>query len=673
MRFWPFICAALLFANGINAASSDWVVTDQYAARLITAETAVTPEMSRISAGLQIEMKPGWKTYWEFPGEVGLPPELNWGPSSNLSGAELFYPAPERFTAFEIENFGYSETVIFPIELTLQRPGQGASIFLNANLLVCADVCIPADVDLSLFVDSGLSGPDSDTTDLLSEALNNVPLISDTALPATRDANTLKVSVPANMLAGPLGVFPHDDTGIFGSVPKITTDKHGNRMISIAVSDGTGTPPPKVTLTDGRSAVTADLDYSSVISSNETTRSITTWAWAALFAFVGGLILNIMPCVLPVLSIKFAGVLAATDKSPSAIRAGFLASSAGILAFTIALAGIIILLKSFGVAVGMGMQFQSPLFLGIILAILISFAANLFGMFEFQLPQNWTTGLDKAGHRDGLIGDFLTGAFASLLATPCSAPFLGTAITYAFTGSAFDTVTLFFALGLGLATPYLLAATRPSLILQLPKPGRWMTVIRALLGLGVAATALWITTLLATSIGPFAALAIFCLVTSGVVLWSVPKSGSAKTLGLVVVVIAMSSPAFLKPASPQIIETNVTWQVFDEEAIVNLVQDGHTVFVDVTADWCLTCKANKRLVLENSEVQDLFSENNIVLMKADWTRPDDAIRAYLEANNRFGIPFNIVYGPDAHHGIALPELLTISTTRNALASAGPSL
>ncbi|MEO1563515.1 MAG: protein-disulfide reductase DsbD domain-containing protein [Pseudomonadota bacterium] len=664
-----FLFFFFLLGGAAHAASSDWVVTDQYAARLIVAEAEVAPEAKRLSAGLEIHLEGNWKTYWKYPGEVGLPPELRWDASTNIASTQLFYPVPDRFTSFDIENYGYGQRVVFPIEIELAEAGQGANIALDATLLVCDDICIPADVSIFLGLDAGTAPPNPETTALIAQALSEVPEERSNALRANWQNGAFIVESSA--LPFGADVFPHDDTGLRYGQPSFTNSGDETLVRFNAETDGE-VPPRFVTITTGRKGFTVPITIVDEPLATEEARTWITWLMAAGFALLGGLILNIMPCVLPVLSIKFAGVLAASNKTAHEIRAGFLATSAGILIFALALALLVIVLRSIGVSFGLGMQFQSPVFLTFMIAVLVLFAVNLFGLFEFRLPQAWTQHMDDGARKEGLWGDFLTGTFAALLATPCSAPFLGTAITYAFTGSAFDALTVFLFLGIGLASPYLLAALRPSLVTSLPRPGAWMGVVRSILGVGVFGTALWLTYVLTASTGPWIALAITSVLTGAIVMWARSRAVLPMVTSLGIVVIAVLSPLGVQEPKPSG-QADVAWDTFDPSAIAAHVSEGRTVFVDVTADWCLTCKVNKSIVLDAAEITAILERDDVIAMQADWTTPNESIRSYLEQNDRFGIPFNIVYGPKAPEGIALPELLSISGTKDAIEQANPSL
>jgi len=288
-------------------------------------------------------------------------------------------------------------------------------------------------------------------------------------------------------------------------------------------------------------------------------------------------------------------------------------------------------LKLAGHEIGWGIQFQQPVFLGVLATICLVFAANLWGLFEVPLPAlagDLALATDRRARNHKVLGAFLTGVFATVLATPCSAPFVGTAIGFALSRGGAEIFAIFLAMSVGLALPYLAVAAAPHLAVMLPRPGRWMVWLRKLLGISMAATALWLGWVLAGQLG-----------------------------------LLRATPA------EQAQGEAVHWQLFDQAAIPGLVQSGKVVFIDVTADWCLTCKANKSLVLDRAPVTDNLNGPNVVPMVADWTKPDPAISRYLAHFNRYGIPLNVVYGPKAPEGIVLPELLTSDAVLEALARA----
>jgi len=352
------------------------------------------------------------------------------------------------------------------------------------------------------------------------------------------------------------------------------------------------------------------------------------------------------------------------------VRWGFLASAAGVMAFMWGLAAVLFALRQAGVTVGWGLQFQNPVFLALMVAILAIFAANLAGAFEISLPPSLQTRLARAGGAGGHVGDFLTGAFAAVLATPCSAPFLGTAIAFALAGRGVDIALVFTFLGLGLAAPYLLVAARPGLVRHLPRPGRWMIALRVMLGLLLAVTAAWLVWVLRGVAGTTTMLAVLGMTAGLVMLLSLSRLRCTVRAGLalpLVGIILFAAGDLADTSTPRALSSQVTeWVRFDRAEIARRVSRGEVVFVDVTADWCLTCKANKALVLDREPVVSALAAEGVTPMQADWTRPDPAISRYLESFDRYGIPFNAVYGPAAPDGIVLPELLTPDVVMAAL-------
>ncbi|TNF23099.1 MAG: copper-binding protein [Rhodobacteraceae bacterium] len=673
MRLFRLFCVLLvgLLPVALSAATSARHDAAALSARLITAEAGVGPEAGSVSAGLVVTMQDGWKTYWRSPGEVGLPPELDWSQSRNVAAAELLFPAPTRFTAFEIENFGYGGEVTFPIRITLAEPGAPALLHARARLLVCKDICIPEDFDLTLPLPAA-TGIDAGAAGILADALARVPLEGAasgvTVEGAHLDDHSLTLALRREAGFAAPDIFPELGEAIFGK-PRLLTDRGGTRIWAEVplLYTPEEVPPLSLTVTDGRFAATLAAPLDGTAPPPPAARR-GLWAMA-LIAVLGGLILNVMPCVLPVLSIKLASAVQSAAKGRARVRSGFLWAAFGVLVFFWALAAVTWGLQSMGHAVGWGLQFQSPVFLTTMIAILVVFAANLFGLFEVQLPAAWQTRMASAGG-SGHLGDFATGAFAAVLATPCSAPFLGTAVAFALSGGARDIAVIFTALGLGLALPYLAVAAFPGVVAVLPKPGRWMLVLKTVMGGLLALTAAWLFFVLAGVAG-LASAGVTALLMAAIVAALALRRLPGRALAVgVLALVAIALPALRSPAPLAAAQVATRWQVFDEAAIPAHVAAGRVVFVDVTADWCLTCKANKALVLDRDPVAETLASEGIVAMQADWTRPDPEISAYLERFNRYGIPFNAVYGPGAPDGVPLPELLSEKAVYDALDKAG---
>ena len=684
-RTLALIAFGWIWASATLAEQSDTFSSQAVEARLIVAEDGVAPDARFLSAGLELLLKDGWKTYWRSPGEVGLPPEIDWSASRNVESVEFQYPAPDRFRAFGIENFGYAKAVTFPIGITLTDPGQPAVLDARVSLLICSEICLPADFDLTVDMPAG-TGIDRDSAAEIAAWAARVPVdpasggLGETTAFLDADTTALTVEiVRADGWTEPDVFAEYGPYTAFGA-PDIRLSDDGTRLWAqlpiLALDDTAGSL--WLTVTDGDRAITVeDVPLAAAepvppYRAEAPARSLAVLGSMLAIAFLGGLILNAMPCVLPVLSIKLTSAMKHTDRAPTQVRIGFLMTAAGTMAFMWFLAAVILSLQALGFAVGWGVQFQNPYFLIALLFVLGFFAANLFGVFEIVLPAGAMTRLANAGGR-GYAGDLATGAFAAILATPCSAPLLGTALAFALTGSASDVVLIFTAMGLGLALPYLAVAVWPGMVRALPRPGRWMTGLKIVLGLLLAATAAWLAWVLAGVASLRLAVIVVALVLAAIfVVWQARRLTAAAALGALVLstAVAMAMPAVLQPDIRASASTEVIpWTAFDRAAIPRLVAGGETVFLDITADWCLTCKANKTLVIDRSPVADRLAGPGVIPMLADWTRPDPAIQAFLESHGRYGIPFNMVFGPSAPEGIALPEVLTTDAVLSAIDAA----
>jgi suppressor for copper-sensitivity B len=385
------------------------------------------------------------------------------------------------------------------------------------------------------------------------------------------------------------------------------------------------------------------------------------WTGMLLLALLGGLILNGMPCVLPILSLKVFGLVRAASQSRAAVRSGALATSAGILISFWALAGAAIAARSAGAAVGWGIQFQQPGFVAFLAVVVLFFTLNLWGLFEIVLPHRIATAAERGGGGEGLGGHLASGLFATLMATPCSAPFLGTALSFALGQSAPTIFAIFTAVGVGLALPYLLLAAAPGAARLLPRPGPWMDTLRGAMGFLLAGAVVWLLYVLAAQIAP-EALAFFelALLALALALWIAHRARAgalARKLGWAIAVALAAAAILLAARAPRAVPRSaaaqagalsIDWIPFDRAEAERLAaEEGRLVFVDVTADWCVTCKVNERLVLYTPEVVGAFERLEVVAMQADWTNRDDSIARFLAEHGRYGIPFYLLYRPGA--------------------------
>jgi len=682
----PLLCAGFVgagLADVSDAAESESFSNPAVEARLIAAENGVGPNATSLSAGLHLDLGEGWKTYWRSPGEVGIPPSIDWAGSENVEAVDILWPAPERFTAFGIENFGYHDEVVFPLRIALSEPGAPVRLNADVSLLTCSTVCVPQEFTLTLALPRA-AGIDAQAAALISTYVEKVPDeggesgISIRSAHLDPDMTALTLAARSDRPFAEPDVFPELGEGTAFGKPDIRLSKGGRLLWARlpVLSAAASLPDLRITLTDGDRAASLYTELTDVapqppFALDRALPGVAELAWIAAIAFLGGLILNVMPCVLPVLSIKLSSAMKSRDQGTGRVRKGFAVSALGVVAFMWALAALTLAARGLGMTVGWGLQFQNPVFLAVMFVVLAIFSANLFGAFEIELPSSLQTRLARAGGGKGYAGDFATGAFAAILATPCSAPFLGTAVAFALAGRALDTAVIFTALGLGLALPYLVVAAFPAAISRLPKPGRWMLWLKILLGLALAGTAGWLFWVLIGVGGLASALAILTASAVLVAILSTNRlaAGTRLSGAAVMGALAISLVGFLPEAGAPTASPAADWTTFDRGEIPKLVSRGEVVFVDVTADWCLTCKANKALVLDREPVRAALRAPGVTAMQADWTRPDESISRYLETFERYGIPFNAVYGPGAPDGIVLPELLSTEAVMSALETA----
>ncbi|MDX1577754.1 MAG: thioredoxin family protein [Gemmatimonadota bacterium] len=402
--------------------------------------------------------------------------------------------------------------------------------------------------------------------------------------------------------------------------------------------------------------------------------------WFIALGLLGGLILNAMPCVLPILSLKVFGLVKSAEGGRGAVVGGSLATALGIVLSFLLLATAAVVARSAGVAVGWGIQFQEPAFVGALAVVMLLFTLNLWGLFEIPLP-TWFARVGSAGPSEGLAGHLTTGFFATLMATPCSAPFLGTALGFALTQSATTTFTMFGAIGVGMASPYLLLAAFPRLGNFLPRPGPWMVTFRIVMGFFLAATLVWLLFVLSGLVAPrrvaFFELALLAI---ALVVWLAARGEGRRRLrgaaGLVTIALAVLSVVLLgqgrldgAPSTLGVAPEDrlIAWEPFDRERAEAEAAAGNYVFVDVTADWCLTCKVNEALFLETEEVADAFERHGVIALRADWTRRDERIGRFLADFGRYGIPFYVLYRPNAEPHV-FSELLSKSAILDLLPS-----
>ncbi|MEZ9796119.1 protein-disulfide reductase DsbD family protein [Vibrio cyclitrophicus] len=643
----------------------------------------VDVESKTVAGFLEVRLAGDWKTYWRSPGEGGIAPSMTWDGSKNLSDIVWHWPHPKRFELLGIETLGYKGNVIFP--MTLHVDDLDSPVVLDANLTLssCTTVCVLTDYPFEIsFIPSELKLSES-AMHTYAQGMSLVPKPSPLIknVNAVWDEQNSKLQVTVENSMG----WTEPDMLIDGTTEEVRDsaftqpvfEVEGNKLVAtFDVTNWMGTPQLD------EQTITVTLDDNNFIAEHATTvksqmiiedRGNFNIAQMILFALFGGFILNIMPCVLPVLGMKLSSIVSTQGLEKRQIRFQFLSSSLGILVSFWLIALFLTVLKLSGSAIGWGIQFQNAWFIGLMVFITGVFGANMLGLFEIRLSSNANTWLATKGD-NSYKGHFTQGMFATLLATPCSAPFLGTAVAFALATSIPVMFLIFTALALGMASPWIVVALFPSVALRLPKPGQWMNKIKLLFGFMMLITSVWLLSLLSNHVPmlwvyviSIVALALLVMRTlrvygKKVATWTGGALIILASASLVVGSITSNKSATLLPPEPN-------WEPLSTTAIENHIADGKVVFVNVTADWCITCKANKIGVLLQDPVYGMLHHSDVVAMEGDWTVPSQSVTSYLQENGRFGVPFNIVYGPKAPNGIPLPIILTDESVISAIETA----
>ena len=617
-------------------------------ADLLSESAAVRPG-TPFTVAVRLRHDPGWHTYWRNPGDAGLPTRAEWRLPPGFSAGPIQWPVPGRIGDETVLNYGYSGEVLLPVEIVPpgDLPKGEAALAARLTWLECKDVCIPgeAEVSLRLPVSKRPAPPDEKIVSLFALARTRLPLPAGLRnLRAGIGGGRLWLSFPASVGEGPFDFFPGDHD--IYEAPKDRREQRrggdvlldfqaperasaGTLLSGVLVSEsgwrGPGSErglsveaplaaaPPSLPAMPGERAAPPPAEKSPA----------GFWLSVGL-AFLGGMLLNLMPCVLPVLSIKILSFLRqAGGNAAAARRHGFLYSAGVLVSFWI-LAGTLLALRAAGKSLGWGFQLQSPVFVAFLAVLFLLLALNLFGLFEIG------TSLTRLG--GAAAGAFGGGVLAVVAATPCTAPFMGAALGYALARPPLESLAVFTSLGVGMAWPYAALTSSPRLLNLLPKPGPWMLAVKKFLGLMLLGTALWLGWVFARQILP-----------------------------------SIGTPA------------DSFWEPFSAARVEQLREEGRPVFVDFTADWCLTCRVNERIALRDEAVRRRFRELNVAALKADWTRRDPAVTQSLSEQGRASVPMYLLYPPDSKnepqvlHTILTPKIVldalkiytNMSFTRNA--------
>jgi thiol:disulfide interchange protein DsbD len=641
------------------------------------------------TVGLLLRMAPGWHTYWKFSGDAGLPTELKWKLPPGWKIGEVQWPIPlKTIDPGDIQTYGYVDEVLLTQEVTPPPKIENSTIKLvaDASWLVCEKICIPGSATLELELPVSASSQPANT-ELFARYRRLLPQNWPGPNVATtewgRVGSDLRSKITSATLANYPAVdfFPLPDEGTVVGHPAVES-RNQNEVVFRVPIESSG---------KNLSSIAGVVVFSQKPNGDDraawqiTTTSVASTAHPAaargfltflLFGFLGGIILNLMPCVLPVISLKIFGFIQQAGQSRQKILRSGIAFTLGIFVWFIALALLLIALKTAGRDVTWGgFQFTNPYFVLVLSVIVLVFALNLFGLFEISLPQRFSRDLLSTSERKDDLGSFFQGVFATVLATPCTAPFLGTALGFAFSQSATIILAIFIAIAAGMSAPYLLLSAQPTWLRFLPRPGAWMVHVKQFMGFLLLATLLFLLYVLGAQRGLEGAIWASCfLLVISVACWMKgafvsPTASAAKRSIVLVVMLVLVLASGIYFIGDKFYSANVAsagsqlrgdWHGFTPERLQAELEQGHTVFVDFTAAWCLTCKFNEASVLESQDVREAFQRRGIVKMKADWTNGDPVITKLLRQFGRPGVPLYVLYPGKNEEPIVFPELLTKS-------------
>ena len=674
------------------------VTTEQVRAELVAhAPDGVAPGKP-LWLGLQIEHQPHWHTYWKNPGDSGLPTTLTWQLPTGVAAGEIAWPTPKKLPIGPLVNYGYEGKLLLPVPATVSPSfnGKTLNIKLSAQWLVCKDVCIPQQGEFALSIPAQASSAAHAAGFAAAQAAQPRPALGAQAAAELVDgAKILRVVVnglPAALqgkelafFAETAGVIEHAARAITrweGAVWHADVPVSAQRFESPTRMNAVLVAPDAIAGTQVGLAIAGT--WPAVVPPGAADAAAPTAAPAAppmgffaalAFALIGGALLNLMPCVFPILSLKLLG-FAGHAHSRRARLAGGIAYSAGVVLSFVGLAALLLVLRAGGEQIGWGFQLQSPMFIAALAVLFTLIALNLSGLFEFGtlLP----SGLASMRLRHPLADSALTGVLAVAVASPCTAPFMGAALGLAFTLPPAQALFLFAALGIGMALPYLVASAGPALARAMPRPGAWMATFKTAMAFPMLATVVWLAWVLGqqTGIDGVAAL-LAVLVALAFALWAWGRIDSGRyaraawsVVGVLLLGVTLSwalpswREAHAASAAPS---ADARWQPWSRERVAALNAEGRAVFVDFTAAWCVTCQVNKRSTLGNAEVLADLDAKRVALLRADWTRRDAAISAELARLGRNGVPVYAIYKPGQPMPTLLPELLSPQALLDAFA------
>lgn len=702
------ICLAYIFGAGVHPSFSQPIATENAEVEVISENLTIKPGES-FWVGLRMDLRDGWYVYYRNPGDSGMPLMTEWTHELDFQIGEIQWPYPLWIdVGAGLASYGYYGDVLFMMEATAPsdlEPGSQYTLKVEADYLICEKICIPEYVEIELTL--GVTDEDVEYNEqwlaYFAETRSKLPVelnywIADALVSDNGKEITLKLTTNAFELPEYSEViyFANEEGEIENALkPKVQQD--GQTVILTLQKSGYKNDEFKrfwglVYNADGWDesgeikAITIDIDLADYaftsVSNADSSHSVFSLSFLIIlgFAFIGGLILNLMPCVFPILSIKVMNFMQMSGHNFGEVKKHGLVFGAGVILSFLVLAGLLLLLRAGGQELGWGFQLQTPAFIAFMTFLMFGLGLSLMGVFE--IGNSLINVAGRAGTGEGLRGSFFSGILATVLATPCTAPFMGTALGLAITLPALTALIIFAMLGIGMAAPYMLLSSFPAFMKYLPKPGAWMETFKQAMAFPLFATAIWLIWVFGQQAGMDGLLNLLIgLLLLSLGIWIIHRWNRYQitTRGRFIsrsLATGLIVGGFLFSANPEVLSIEsestsvdgygISWERFSNQLVDEYREEGRNVFIDFTAAWCITCKANERMIFSSNRVKDRFEELGFVMVKADWTNRNPEITRALESFGRNGVPLYVIYSHDLEEPLILPELLTPGIVLGAL-------
>ena len=644
-------CSNFVFSNPVSTGHADVSIV----------KSSEIQNDNELIIGIKMDMQDHWHTYWKNPGDSGGPMKITWAMPEGFQASEILWPSPILIPYPPLMTYGYEDFVIFPIKIKLPKNITSGSFSADIDFLICDDICVPE----RAFIETTFAKLNTDSD--LDKAYKKIPSIVLPVIANTKD-NNLELRFSFNEKIEEIYFYIEQADIVLHASEQNLIKEENNWLLEIPLIDAVNSLSMiKGILTINNESFVID---SSLTDTEEISESLSVLS-AILFAFIGGLILNLMPCVFPIISLKVLSFVSMGGESTTKIRTHSLLFCLGVLLSFITIALILLVLKSSGAFIGWGFQLQSPVIVGLL--SMLMFVIGLILLSDINIGSSLTRLGNVGSNSSGYSSSFFTGVLAVVVASPCTAPFMGAAIGYALIQPSFVTLPVFISLGLGFCIPYLILSVKPNLISSLPKPGQWMETLKEFFAFPMFATSLWLIWVFSIQTGADALIdLLISLLVISLILWTLRKLDSKKSkillfiAGLIFISTQLISINNLGPTSnnPQVEEKNkIPWYSGIED---DYKKNDQAYLINFTAAWCITCQANDKIALSRPSVVEYMSNNNINYVVADWTNRDKEILDVLNIYGRSGVPLYVFWKPGMDKSIVLPAILTESLVMDTI-------